>query len=48
MDALKNTVSIEDENTLSADNAEAGAISIDEIAMREEKSCFCICEYGAE
>jgi hypothetical protein len=23
------------------------AISIDEIALREEKSCWCLCEYNA-
>lgn len=26
--------------------APATTISISEIAVREEKSCFCICEYG--
>ena len=38
------------EVTLNANEVEAStadAISIDEIAKREENACFCICEYNA-
>ncbi|QNA87499.1 hypothetical protein G4G28_01730 [Massilia sp. Dwa41.01b] len=49
MDALKKFASIfaDKEKAAAVEATDTTAISIEEIAMREEKVCGCICEYDA-